>query len=377
MKDNFTIVTDSASAEKLGKTIMVADAIAKGGNEAVKAMNAMGVVCDASALKRVMDADPEYAEFVKNYAKDAGFELGEANIDALAQFFMVINETEINRLYRGRTAAATFGVDTVGNWLTEKCVFKTRELTATSAGQYDDFSRPSYVGYKYGWDTRDTFRVEFGLEVTKREEMVASVMHRNAYKDKKEALVLKDDIWTNDVFWNGLTGRKVYGALNDPGLTGRTTNLPVGTDSKDLSDTDVSLATVIATLRTFKQNLATDLAGNGDSDTLPVKIVCPLAWQQAFTATNETMLMSGYDWLAKNWKNAKVEFKPELSGKCIVFAENVPGVGLKTFNLYRTSTLHLVGAMPTLKGREEAYSTSIAGALVACPLGVKIYEANS
>ena len=58
----------------------------------------------------------------------------------------------------------------------------------------------------------------------------------------------------------------------------------------------------------------------------------------------------------------------------LVFAVNVPGVGMDTINLSRTSALRLVGAMPTLKGREEAYSSSVAGALVACPMGIQIWE---
>jgi hypothetical protein len=85
------------------------------------------------------------------------------------------------------------------------------------------------------------------------------------------------------------------------------------------------------------------------------------------------------DWLDKNWKSATVSFKPELNDAdhgdpmMIVFAQSVPGVGLDTVNLARTSALRLVGAMPTIKGREEAYSASVAGALIAAPLGIRFW----
>jgi len=373
---NLTIITDSAFGKDLNKTIMIGDA-AKNGVNVVAELGRKGFSCDAAALKRVMDSDPEYRAHIEAFAKDAGFELGDANIDALGTFFMVWNESEINRLYRGRTAAQTFGVKTMGDWPTEKIIFKTRELTSTGAGFYDDFSRPSYVGYKYGYDDRDTLRLEWGIEVTKREEAVASVMRRNAYKDKKDALVLAQDIWENNFFWLGASvgSKKLYGALNEVNLRAED-ELPAASGADISTPSTVTLETVIATLRLFKQNITTDLAGNGDADSLSMKILCPLAWQQSFTATNTYMGFTGYKWLAENWKNVSLEFKPELTDKCIVFAESVPGVGLDTMNLARTSALRLVGAMPTLKGREEAYSSSIAGALCACPLGIRIYESG-
>ena len=58
----------------------------------------------------------------------------------------------------------------------------------------------------------------------------------------------------------------------------------------------------------------------------------------------------------------------------IVFAESVPDVGMKTINLITTSKLRLVGAMPSVKGREEAYSSSVAGAICTCPMAVLSYE---
>ena len=56
-----------------------------------------------------------------------------------------------------------------------------------------------------------------------------------------------------------------------------------------------------------------------------------------------------------------------------VYAKSVPDVGMDTVNLFETSKLRLVGAMPSIKGREEAYSSSVAGAIVAAPLAVALW----
>lgn len=376
----FTIVTDSVSALDAQKHIDLTGAVAAGAKGIVADMARKGYSVDAAALKKAMDADPDYKAALEQYAKDAGFELGDANIDALGQFFLVWNETEINRLYRGRTAIQTFGVKTMGDWLTEKIIFKLRELSSGGTALYDDFTRAPYSNYNYGYDSRDTLRLEWALEVMKREEMVGSVMRRNPYKDKKDAILLAQEIWENKFFWNGATvgSKKLYGVLSEPGVAGRKSNMMF-----DLADADITPDKVIAELRRMKQQLANDLDGNGDIETLPVQIACPILWQTAFTAVSEDSIngWTANKWLAENWKSATVSFKPELNDAddgdpmMIVFAQSVPGVGLDTVNLARTSALRLVGAMPTLKGREEAYSASVAGALIACPLGIRFWTA--
>ena len=370
---DFTIVTDSATPKSVS-AFDISEAIKHG--MTFENANKMGFSADLESVKSLMACDSTYKKFVEGIAQDAGFNLGDADIDALGQFFLVWNDTEINALYRGRTAVQTFGVKTMGDWTTEKVAFKLRELTAPKAGFYDDFSRPASTGYNYGYDVRDTLRLEWGIEVTKLEEAVAGVMRRNAYKDKKDALVLAQDIWLNNFFWKGVSFKKLYGVLNEPNLVARgTTNM-----SYDFTDSNLTVDQVCAQLRLMKQKMATDLKGNGDIDALDIKICCPIKYQTAFTIQNSYNGYTAYKWLAENWKNAKVEFKPELddadddgSGLIIVFARNVPGVGLDSINLSQTSKLRLVGAMPTLKGREEAYSASIAGALCACPLAVQLW----
>lgn len=371
----FTIVTDSLSPEMAKKGFRTTDAMTKS-TFGIKDAEKMGFSCDSASLKKLFDSDPTYKEAVEIWAKDAGFNLGDANIDALGQFFLYFNEQEINRLYTGRSAVQTFGVKTVGDWLTEKIVFKLRELSGGTS-LYDDWSRAPLASYNYGWDTRDTLRLEWGLEVTKLEEAVAGVMRRNAYKDKKDAIVLTQDIWTNAFFYYGssISDKKLYGVLNEVNAP-TATNLPINP-----ADPTLTVDSMISALRVVKQNLATSLKGNGDINSLPIVLACPISWQTAFTVPNAYNGYTAMSWLNDNWKNVELRFNAELetasSGDpcMIVFAKNVPGVGMDSINLFQTSKLRLVGAIPTLKGREESYSASVAGALIACPFAVAKYVA--
>lgn len=368
-----TIVSDSATPAFLrkfsvGKAMKETDFNYKNAED-------MGFSFDSAALSE------GFKKEIAEYAKDASFALGAPNIDALGQFFLHFFDKEINALYQGRTAVSAFGVQQAGDWTTEQLVFKTRELTG-GVGLYDDWSRPLLANYNYGWITRDTIRVEFGLEVTKLEEAVAGVMRRNAAKDKHDAVILRDAMFTNDFFWNGYSAgdKRLYGVLNEPGLTGRVENLPT-----DFSSTNTALTVddVVKGLRLIKQQMVDDLQGNIDIDAAPVHLCMPNKFQTSFTIPNSVTGYTALKWLADNWKNAEITFHPELdstsvSGSnvpaCIAYVRNVPDVGMDTINLFTTSKLRLVGAIPTLKGREEAYSSSVAGALIACPLAVRVWK---
>lgn len=364
---NPTIVKSFIAPADAQKGFMVTDAMKKSDFNMAHA-ESLGITCDAAALKALVDSNPAFAAEVKKVVTDAGFAFGEANIDALGQFFTIFNEQTINALYRGRTAVQTFGVKAMGDWTTERIVFKARELTA-KASLYDDWSRGFLANYNYTYDVVDTLRMEWALEVTKLEEAVAAVMRRNAGADKKAAIDLNHNIWENEIFWNGasINGKRVYGVLNAPGLNGRSETLPI-----DMTASGLTTANVISALRTMKQEFIDDLQGNGDVDSMPIELACPIAWQTAFTIPNDYMITAN-KWLAENWKNLTVSFKPELTDRAIIFAKNVPEVGMDTINLTRTSALRLVGAIPTVKGREEAYSASIAGAFISCPFGVKVW----
>jgi hypothetical protein len=332
----------------------------------------LGFSADSKAFE-----NPQLAEDIKQFAKDAGLSLGDANIDALGYMFYHYFEPAIQALYTGREMARIFGTVQMGDWTTSKVVFKHRELTG-GFGLYDDWSKPILAGYNYGWDTRDTVRFEFGKEVTKLEEARAAVMRRNADKDKMDAIILQDSILMDEtfLFGMGIDGKKIYGLANEPGFTGRKTNLNIDPEADS-----VTAKQMCDMLNAVKQNLVNDLQGNGDINALPVKIVAPNKWQTAFTVVDTVTGYSAMRWLSENWKNAKLEFSAKFDylddnePEMMVYVEQVPGVGVNSVMCITTSKLRLVGAMPSLKGREECYSSSIAGVMAACPVAIRFYTA--
>lgn len=371
---NATPINFSFDSATLAKGFDIAEAAkSMSADELVNGLKSMGFSMDESVMK-----DAKYVETLKGYAADAGLALGDANIPAYIQFFQYFRPEVIKALYRGRTAKQAFGVDTMGDWTTEEIVAQTLEYTGTVA-PYDDFSMPPLTSYNIGWVKRGVARFEIGTEVTKLEEAVAAKMRQNARQLKHDAALLNIDIFENNAFWYGINNgvQKVYGVLNDPALTQTSAAVDPMAASTDVDD-------IQAMINGWIQALATKLQGNLDVGKDKIRLLLPLAWSTALSIATDSFGWSAKKWLAENYPNVEVSYHVELddagaNGRplAMVFAPEVEGVGMKTISLMQTSALRLIGAIPTLKGYQEAYSGSVAGALVACPLAVALYEAPS
>jgi hypothetical protein len=361
--------TFACDAKTLAKGFDMTKAV-EAGVDIASAMGRMGFTVDSAIFD-----DSKYMGILKSYAQDAALSLGEGNIPALGQFFQFWFTDTVRALYRGRSAKQVYGVDQVGDWTTEQVVQPKLELTGDMA-LYDDFSRPPLTSYNLGWATRDTVRLEVGVEVTKLEEARAAGMRQNAYQLKKEATILKNDIFTNKVFWNGFEGR-TFGILQEVGTT-NAMSIRLGSDL----GTGDEVATVEHMQDEFAgwiQRLTNNLAGNFDPTRDAVVFNLPLAWQSDMTKTT-SYGWSISDWLKKQYPNVEIRYSVELNGAtngedtAIVYAPMVDGVGKKTVSLLQTSALRLIGAVPTQKGMQECYSSSVAGVLVSCPAAILAFE---
>lgn len=368
-----TPIKRSWSADSLSKDFVMDEAAKKfTADSLVQALKDRGFTMDESALN-----DPKVLATMKSMVtKDAALALGNANIPAYLQFFQHWRPEVVRALYRGRTAEKAFdGVDQVGDWTTEQIIVQFLELTG-DFDLYDDFSRATLSSYNIGYDKFDTLRLETNIEVTKLEEATASVMRQNAKQLKNEAQILNMDVGLNLGYWFGfnIEGRKIPGVVNHPQLATRKDTLAV--------DPMASATTVKQIQDMFNDwfaNLANDLQGNFDITSEKIRVLLPLKWTAALSRATDSFGWSVKKWLGENYKNVEISFHPELDDAdegdpmAIVYAPEVNGVGMKTISLQQTSKLHLIGAIPTLKGMQESYSASIAGAVVAAPLAVKMY----
>lgn len=291
-----------------------------------------------------------------------------------AQFWLT---DPIKILTRGRSLDKVVGRTIVGTWETEQIVATILERIG-QPGLYGDFTKAPLANWNVNFEVRDNVRFEMGVQVGKLEEARASQMRLNAYAMKRDSMAEAFAILMNNVGWFGYrsdsanfvgTQKKVYGLLNDPGVTA--TNLGVSGWSGSTMDQ------IVTNLITIVNTTVTNLKGHYDPETDSATLALPISQYQYLSKIN-TMGISVRDWLAKTYPRIRLVSCAELVGAvsnadCALFIVDKVA-GDTTVQQLVTSTLRLVGVQPLAKGIYEVYSCSTGGALVRYPLGYKLWK---
>lgn len=333
----------------------------------------LGITMDESVVKTVLDAAPNLLTSASNVTP--------------VQFAQYWLTNIIKFLTRGRSLDKVVGRTIVGTWEIEQIVATLLERVG-QPGLYGDFTKAPLANWNVNFDVRDNVRFEMGINVGKLEELRASQMRLSAYAMKKESMAEAFEILLNDVGWFGYnnagggthvspavhsgTVKKVYGLLNDPGVTADSL---LGSWIQR-SGTDVAMDTIVTDIQTMVTDLVAKLQGNWDPETDTATLALPNTQFVQLGKIN-TYGISARDWLAKTYPRIRIvscaELVGAISGKdaALFFADRVKDDNVVQQML--TSALRLVGIQPMVKGFYEVYSCSTAGALVRYPLGYSVY----
>lgn len=326
----------------------------------------MGITIADSALK-----NGDYIKFI-----DESLANGQASVTTPIQFAQFWIPDLINALYRGRSFNKIFGSKNIGTWELEQIVYSKLTLTGRP-NVYDDFSRANLASYNLNFETRETLRVEMGVEVTRLEEARAAQMRQNAHGLKKNAVTLGFDIFDNHLKYFGFNdgAKRIYGVLAAPNG-----DIHVENAAKTFAASDT--LEIITFLQSAIIKAQTRLQGNYDPITDKARLVLPLSCVGYMTTANQFNL-TPMQWLNQNYPKVEVAVAAELDKAAadgdniaIFYVPEIDGLGTDraTMAAYDTSKLRLIGAVPTTKGFEESYSFATAGVIHRCPMAFTLFE---
>lgn len=338
--------------------------------------------CKIEDLKKLGITMDEACATAKGYA-DAVMDAAPNTITSpsnvtpvqFAQFWLT---DPIRVITRGRSLDKVVGRTVVGTWETEQIVATIMERIG-QPGLYGDFTKAPLANWNANFETRDNVRFEMGIAVGKLEEARASQMRVNAYAEKRTAMAEAFAILLNNVGWYGFnsssanfagTAKKIYGLLNDPGITAGET---VGHASWGST---VTMDAIVTDIIGMVEDAVSQLQGNYDPETDSATLALPIT-QYVYLSKINTMGISVRDWLAKTYPKIRVVACAELvhavsnTDTALFIVDSV--LGSATVQQMLTSALRLVGVQPMAKGSYEVYSCSTAGALVRYPLAYHRY----
>jgi hypothetical protein len=238
---------------------------------------------------------------IRGTASDAAPLLTAPNAGILATFTTYVDPRVIDVVVQPMKAAKIFGETKKGSWTDDFLQFPIAESTGETSS-YNDFSENGVSGTNVNWETRDTYYYQTIIELGEREVERAGAAKLDWVTRKQISAALTLNKFQNKSYFNGISGLRIWGILNDPSLLPA---LPLATWA---GQDGQFVYNAIASIYT---ELVAQTGGLIDREEPMILMLSPTA-EAAFTRTNQYNVNVS-DQLKKNFPSMEVQTAPEMS----------------------------------------------------------------
>jgi hypothetical protein len=138
-----------------------------------------------------------------------------------------IDPTVIEIMTAPRNARELYSEEKRGDWTTPYFKWRADEITGNTAA-YSDFGQFGVAGVNSEWHTREQYRFQTIIQYGDLEQDMASQVKINLAAAKQRAAATTIDIDANKFYLLGVSGKEIYGVLNDPNLPAAVSPISVG-----------------------------------------------------------------------------------------------------------------------------------------------------
>ena len=161
-------------------------------------------------------------------AQDAAL-VSAPNSGVPVELLNYFDPTVIEVLTAPQRARAIFTKETkMGDWTTPSAKFRVMEMTGNTQ-PYSDYADNGNADVNYNWVSRENYIFETVVRYGDLEQAVTSVAKINLAADKQRAAANIIDVDANKFYFLGVSGKAIYGILNDPNLTATIAPAATGT----------------------------------------------------------------------------------------------------------------------------------------------------
>lgn len=151
----------------------------------------------------------------------------QANSTVPAELLAYIDPTVIEIMTAPRNARELYSEEKRGDWTTPYFKWRADEITGNTAA-YSDFGQFGVSGVNNEWHTREQYRFQTIIQYGDLEQDMASQVKINLAAAKQRAAATTIDIDANKFYLLGVSGKEIYGVLNDPNLPAAVSPISVG-----------------------------------------------------------------------------------------------------------------------------------------------------
>ena len=241
-------------------------------------------------------------------ARDAAL-ITTPNSAVPAELLAYIDPTVVEILTSPRRAREIFDEQKKGDWTTSYAKWRMDEYTGKTQ-PYSDYANGTTSGVNSQWATRQQYLFQTSITYGDLEVAVSGVAKINLAASKQRAAATVIDIDSNKFALLGVSGREIYGILNDPNLPAAITAPATGTGSSRKWEDKTTKLIYEDILKLFSE-LVSQSDGLIDQST-PLKL-CLSPKMSVFLGTATDFNVSVFDMLNKYFSNLTIVTVPELS----------------------------------------------------------------
>ena len=344
-----------------------------------------------------MDAERPYKDAIS--LKDAGFGVATQdaqvapqssyNVPALNQFLQNWLPGAVRMFTAPRRAEELLGFVQAGDFADETIVARFIEMFGYTQ-TYGDLNEVPKAGYNAEYQSRQIVRFQGGVQSDRLESQRMAKIGVSDIDEKRASLARAFAITENLVSFNGFTGVKTYGLLNDPNLPSYVAVASTGTGSSPLWSTKTTAlrwADVLASVQALFTQTKTSFDPTKDEFTWAISTPTKMQLADFMVVGGTSLSVSLGDYIKQQYPNIRIITIPEFDGanggtnvwymyiESKVDGDTSTDDGKAVVNIIQQRMFQL-SALPTASGGVlEGYASAQAGVFVKRP--ILFYRASS
>lgn len=306
-------------------------------------------------------------EDMPRLAQDAAL-VSTPNSAVPVELLMYFDPTVIEILTAPKRSREIYTEVKKGDWTTPAAKFRVMEMTG-STQPYSDHADNGKADVNYNWPTRENYIFETVIRYGDLEQAVSAEAKINLAADKQRAAANTIDVDANRFNFLGVSGKKIYGILNDPSLTATISPAATGTGSSVLWSTKTTKLIYEDTLLLFAR-LVSQTAGLVDEKSKLILALSPAMAVKLASATDYNV--SVLDMLNKYFSNLTIVSAPQYAtsgGQLMQFI--APEVqGQSTGELGFSEKMRAGRLVPYLSSYAQKFTAGTYGFILKQPMAV-------
>lgn len=216
----------------------------------------------------------------------------------------LLDPEEVRVITQPMKSTDAYGETQKGNWTTLTTQFRVVESTGETSS-YGDYNENGRAGHNVNWVARESYHFQLFARWGERDVDIEALAGINYVSEQSVAASLILNKFMNQTNFFGITGLKLYGALNDPNLIA-----PIGPTAGVWGPTTAP-EVIFADFQALFEQLQIQMGGNADRNDAMTLVLSPT--KEVWLENANSFGVRAVELIERGFKNLKIVTAPEMT----------------------------------------------------------------